>query len=224
MVNQPRRQRRSRPVQAPARAAAGYQPVPSEWRVRLAWALVVVSVASLLANLLAVVALAGAIAHLGVPQGPLEFALILLGAVAGLIGDVLIARGSMAVALPGYRLAGAPARVPWGLGLQLPAAIAVGVLQSSWLFAVVYVLMLAGLAFLWLRTSPPVQPSPSARHPRSEAAEPPARAQPVEERYPMPWVGTAPPPPSAWGAGNSEQASPDRDLRDPKGAGRGPDF
>lgn len=224
MVNRPRRQRRSRPAPASARAAVEYQQAPSEWRVRLAWALLVVSAASLLANLLAVVALAGAIAHLGVPQGPLEFALILLGAVAGLIGDVLIARGSMAVALPGYRLASAPARVPWGLGLQLPAAIAVGVLQSSALFAAVYILMLAGLAFLWIRTSPPVQPSPSARHPRSEAPEPPTRAQPVGERYPMPWVGTAPPPPSAWGAGNREQASPDRDLRDPRGAGRGPDF
>jgi hypothetical protein len=91
--------------------------------VRLALALAVVSACSALGNVVAVVAVGGAMAHLGAPQGPLEFALVFVGGVVGLVGDALILAGSLAVLRPDLRFGRRPASVTWGLGLQLLAEI-----------------------------------------------------------------------------------------------------
>lgn len=215
-MNQPRRRRSAAPA-APVPALLPSKSPSPEWRLRLALALLFVSALSALGNLLALLALGGAIAHLGAPQGPLEFALVFIGAVVGLGGDAVILAGTLAVLRPGTRFSGHPERVTWGLGLQLLAAALVGVLESSWTFAVVYVLLLAGLAYLWLRTSPAVPARPVARHPLPEPPSP-VRSEPapIPERSPIPWVGSAPPPPSSpsptWerGSGSSEGSDSER--------------
>ncbi|MGA8207109.1 MAG: hypothetical protein WB867_03660 [Candidatus Dormiibacterota bacterium] len=196
MVNQPHRQRRSGPIAK--EAVPGSEASASEWRFRLSLALLVVSACSILGNVAAVLALGGAMAHLGAPQGPLEFALVFVGGVVGLGGDALILSGSLAVLRPEVRLSGQPGWVTWGLGLQLLAAALVGVLGSSWLFGALYVLLLVGLAGLWVRTGEPTLPRPVARHAVAEPAESiPSAAAGLPERQPIPWVGTVPPPPSA---------------------------
>jgi len=193
--------------------------------MRLALALLVVSACSVLVNVIAVLALGGAIANLGAPQGPLEFALVFIGAVVGLGGDGLILAGSLAVVRPGTRFSGHPERVTWGLGMQLLASALVGVLESSWTFAVVYVLLLAGLGYLWIRTSPPLPSRPAARHP---AAEPPASVptepEPTTDRFPIPWVGSAPPPPSSPGTKWDQDPTPGRGADTGPGSSRGPGF
>ncbi|MGH7642662.1 MAG: hypothetical protein ACRENX_06550 [Candidatus Dormibacteria bacterium] len=217
MVNQPRRRRST--ARAPDQRSLPARSSYPEWQIRLAWGLLLVSACSVLGNVIAVLALGGAIANLGAPQGPLEFALVFIGAVVGLGGDWLILAGSLAVVRPGTRFSGHPERVTWGLGLQLLASALVGVLESSWTFAAVYVLLLAGLAYLWLRTSPPPGPRPAARHP-AEEAELPVRAEtslPLAERFPIPWVGNAPPPPSSPGTRWEESPRSDRDPRTDSG-------
>ncbi|HEY6538135.1 MAG TPA: hypothetical protein VI138_03735 [Candidatus Dormibacteraeota bacterium] len=208
--------------------AADPVPVPaamvrrdSEWRLRLALGLLVISACSALVNIIAVIALGGAIAHLGAPQGPLEFALVFIGAVVGLGGDALIVAGSLAVVRPGTRFSGHPERVPWGLGLQLLASALVGVLESSWTFAVVYVLLLGGLGYWWIRTTPAEPAQPRARHPEPEPARPEvAEPEPLRDRFPLPWVGNAPPPPS--GSRPTWEPGPRADGPDPgRGPGRG---
>ena len=223
IVNQPRRRRSTTP--APVERTLPIQAPSSEWRLRLALALLFVSAGSVLVNVIAVLALGGAIAHLGAPQGPLEFALVFIGAVVGLGGDALILAGSLAVVRPGTRFSGHPERVPWGIGLQLLASALVGVLESSWTFALVYVLLLAGLAYLWIRTSPTTSPRPAARHPVPEP-EAPVRAgpEPLIERFPIPWVGTAPPPPSSPGTRWEENPSSESGPSPGTGPRRGPGF
>ena len=223
MVN-PTRRRRSTSPTATAPGLPSQSPSP-EWRLRLAIALLVISACSSLLNVIAVLALGGAIANLGAPQGPVEFALVFIGAVVGLGGDALIVLGALAVVRPRTRFAGHPERVSWGLGLQLVASALVGVLASSWTFAVVYVLMLAGLAYLWIRTSPPPSSRPTARHP---VAEPAARLdpgpEPVSERFPIPWVGSAPPPPSSTEMVRKQGPDPHLGPNSGSTAGRGPEF
>jgi len=207
VVTQPRR-RRSSASPAPALDVERESP-QREWRLRLALALLLVSACSVLGNVIAVFALGGAIAHLGAPQGPLEFALVFIGTVVGLGGDALILAGALAVVRPGARFSGPPERVSWGLGLQLLAAALVGVLESSWIFAALYVLILAGLAYVWIRTSPASRPRPTAQHPAPAAAEPATAAEPsAADRFPIPWVGSAPPPPSAPGTRWREEQGP----------------
>lgn len=223
MVNQPRRRRSIAP--APVERSLPDHAPSSEWRLRLALALLLVSACSVLVNVIAVLALGGAIANLGAPQGPLEFALVFIGAVVGLGGDALILAGSLAVVRPGTRFSGHPERVSWGLGLQLLAAALVGVLESSWVFAVVYILILGGLAYLWTRTSPKLPSRPAARHPVGEPVTPVrAEREPVSERFPIPWVGNAPPPPSSLGTEWDVDPSTDRGPSSGSGARRGPEF
>ncbi|MFZ0996209.1 MAG: hypothetical protein WAO09_09595 [Candidatus Dormiibacterota bacterium] len=219
-MNQPHRQRRSGPIAK--EAVPGSQ--ASEWRLRLALALLLVSACSVLGNLAAVLALGGAMAHLGAPQGPLEFALVFVGGVVGLGGDALILTGSLAVLRPDIRISGQPGWVTWGLGLQLLAAALVGVLESSWLFGLLYVLLLAGLAALWIRTSAPEAPRPTARHALPEPSEPPPPAVSPEAlgRQPIPWVGTAPPPPSAAQGRDAAPTTPTPNQGSWPGSGRGP--
>ncbi|MGH7609950.1 MAG: hypothetical protein ACREOD_08490 [Candidatus Dormibacteria bacterium] len=197
MLTQPRRQRRSLPT-PPATPAPGPGDQASEWRVRLAWALLAVAAAALLGDVLAVVATLGAIVHLGALRGPLEFALVLVGAVLGLVGSAAMGTGSLAVVRPDWTFAGDPRSVLWGLGLQLPAAAAVGVLQASWPFTVVYLLLLLALGYFWIRTSPLAGARPSARHVAAES-DPDSSPRPasVPTRQPIPWMTSAPPPPSA---------------------------
>lgn len=221
MVNQPRRQRRSGPIET--EAVPGSKASASEWRVRLALGLTLVSACSALGNVVAVIALGGAMAHLGAPQGPLEFALVFVGAAIGLTGDALILAGSLAVLRPDIRFAGPPAGVTWGLGLQLVAAALVGALESSWVFGALYVLLLAGLAGLWVRTSDPVPPRPAARHAVPEIAEAvPSHPERMPERLPIPWVGTAPPPPSSVERRDPGPGSPTQGQGSWPTTGRGP--
>lgn len=219
-ASDPRRRRRTGP-QVPESFSESLTPA-SEWRVRMALALTFVSAASALANLVALLALGGAIAHLGAPQGPLEFALAFIGAVVGLGGDVLIFRGALAVVQPQSRFAGHPERVTWGLGLQLLASALVGVLESSWLFGAVYVLILAGLTALWLRNSPALPPRPAARHPVVEPDAPLQQGEQIPDRLPIPWVGTAPPPPSSPPRAADGLASGKGGSSAPVSPGRGP--
>ncbi|MGC1908919.1 MAG: hypothetical protein WA809_04890 [Candidatus Dormiibacterota bacterium] len=222
-MNQPRRRRNTAPAPV-ARSLPAPSPSP-EWRMRLALALLVVSACSVLVNVIAVLALGGAIANLGAPQGPLEFALVFIGAVVGLGGDALILAGALAVIRPGIRFSGHPERVSWGLGLQLLASALVGVLESSWVFALVYVLLLAGLSYLWIRTSPALTPRPAARHPDAEPAAPlPSEPDPVGDRFPIPWVGSAPPPPSSTGSRRDESPNPGEGADSGPGSPRGPGF
>ncbi|HUY08028.1 MAG TPA: hypothetical protein VMW80_01045 [Candidatus Dormibacteraeota bacterium] len=223
MVNEPRRRRSTALAPTPIdRSLPARSPSP-EWRIRLALGLLFVSACSVLFNVIAVLALGGAIANLGAPQGPLDFALVFIGAVVGLGGDAMILAGTLGVLRPGTRFTGHPERVSWGLGLQLLASALVGVLESSWTFAVVYVLLLGGLAYLWIRTSPTGPTRPAARHPVAEApvlAEP----APVSERFPIPWVGNAPPPPSSPGTRWGEDPSSESGPSSGSGARRGPGF
>jgi hypothetical protein len=220
MVNLPHRQRRS--GQLANEAVPGSQ--ASEWHFRLALALLVVSACSVLGNVAAVLALGGAMAHLGAPQGPLEFSLVFVGGLVGLGGDALILTGSLGVLRPDIRFSGQPGWVTWGLGLQLLAAALVGVLESSWLFGVLYVLLLVGLAALWIRTSAPIAPRPAARHAAPEPSEPPTLSAPVgvPGRQPIPWVGTAPPPPSATQRRDAEPTTPSPNQGSWPGSRRGP--
>jgi hypothetical protein len=182
-----------------------------------------VSACSVLGNLAAVFALAGAMAHLGAPQGPLEFALVFIGGAVGLAGDALILTGALAVVRPHIRFSGNPGQVTWGLGLQLLAAALVGVLESSWLFGLLYALLLAGLAALWIRTSAPVPPRPAARHALPEPSEPLSSAPAgMPECQPIPWVGTAPPPPSAAQVRDTEPSSSNPNQGSWSRPGRGP--
>ncbi|MGH7640771.1 MAG: hypothetical protein ACREOL_07700 [Candidatus Dormibacteria bacterium] len=200
-MNEPRRRRRSAPEPAPAEAATA--PAPSSWGQLLGWVLVAVAAVSLVVQILALVALGSAIAHLGAPQGPLEFALAFIGAVVGLGADLLIIHGAMTLARPQSSLGGPTQRVFWGLGLELVAAAMVGLLASSWGFAAIYVVLLCLLAYLWQRVRPPALARPAARHPGPEALEPgPA---PAPERFSLPWVGSAPPPPSSERRGGQDR-------------------
>ena len=222
MVNQPRRRRSAAPVAAAPAQPSSQSPSP-EWRLRLALALLFISSLSAIFNLIAVLALGGAIAHLGAPQGPLEFALVFIGTVVGLGGDAVILAGTLAVIRPGTRFSGHPERVTWGLGLQLLASGLVGLLESSWTFAVIYVLLLAGLAYLWIRTSPADPVRPVARHPVPEDQRGPVQ-QPLDDRSPIPWVGSAPPPPSAAGTAWDRSPGPPSGSESDQGTGRGRQF
>ncbi|MGH7611469.1 MAG: hypothetical protein ACREN4_05560 [Candidatus Dormibacteria bacterium] len=200
-MTEPRRLRRSLPSrpEGPPRATSE---LPSEWLVRLAWALLGVACLALLGDVLAIVATLGAIVHLGALRGPLEFALVLLGALLGLVGSALTATGCLAVLRPDWTFAGRPGQVLWGLGLQVPAAAAAGVLEASPGSTVAYLILLAGLAWLWWRFSPPPPPVPLARHPApDQPAEAAPAPTPAPAREPFPWLSPAPPPPSAPGAG-----------------------
>lgn len=191
--------------------------------MRLAIALTVVSACSVLGNVVAVIALGGAMAHLGAPQGPLEFALVFVGGLVGLAGDALILAGSLAVLRPDIRFAPRPGSVTWGLGLQLLASALVGALESSWLFGALDVLLLAGLAALWVRTSDAVPPRLAARHAVPELAEAvPSAPERMPERLPIPWVGTAPPPPSAAPRRDPGPTGPTQSQGSWPSSGRGP--
>lgn len=216
MSSQPRQRRSAAPADPPAPSVS----ISFEWRLRLALALLLVSACSVLGNLVALIALGSAIAHLGAPQGPLEFALVFIGALVGLGGDALILRGALAVVRPGTRFSGHPERVLWGLGLQLLAAALVGVLESSWLFGVVYAVILGGLAYVWSRSSPFKPAPPVARHPQPEPSEP-VPAEAPGDRLPMPWVGNAPPPPSSQGMRWEEHPRRDGGGKEGGGTPRG---
>ncbi len=195
-------QRRRRLSAHPARemAPAGTTPHSGSPSGRqLAWALVVVGLVSALASLIAMVALAGAMANAGPPQGPMDFLPVFVGTLVGVVGDLLMVRGGAGVVRPGTRYSGGRTSALVGILLQVPAAAAVGELEASVVITALYLLLLGGLATLVVRVLPGTAAAPAARHPEppSEAA-PASRPALAESAQPIQWVAAgAPPPPSA---------------------------
>ncbi|MGC8474049.1 MAG: hypothetical protein ACP5PW_06550 [Candidatus Dormibacteria bacterium] len=214
-----RRQRRSA---APGAAAAGPFPaVPanSAWGLRLAYALVLVGAVSALAGVLALVADLGAMGNAGVPQGPLDFLPVVVGAGLGVLGAALLARGGLGVIRPATRLAGGRTSALLGVLLQLPAALAVGALAATPPITVAYLVLLVGLAVAVWRLIPVSNPAPLARHP-----EPPGEMESGPSRPPtwtvqrgpdpLRWVSSGPPPPpSAEPAATLGDGPPERRRR-----------
>ena len=140
-----RRQRRSA---APGAAAADTFPAASAnstWGLRLAYALVLVGTVSALAGVLALATDLGAMGNAGVPQGPLDFLPVVVGAALGVLGAALLVRGGLGVIRPTNRLAGGRTSALLGVLLQLPAALAVGALAATPPITVAYLALLAGL-------------------------------------------------------------------------------
>ncbi len=198
-----RRQRRSA---APGAAAADTFPAASAnstWGLRLAYALVLVGTVSALAGVLALATDLGAMGNAGVPQGPLDFLPVVVGAALGVLGAALLVRGGLGVIRPTNRLAGGRTSALLGVLLQLPAALAVGALAATPPITVAYLALLAGLAAAVWRLLPVPAPAPLARHPApsEEGQGVPSSAPnwPVQLRAdPLQWVSPgAPPPPSA---------------------------
>ena len=198
-----RRQRRSA---APGAAAADTLPAASAdstWGLRLAYALVLVGTVSALAGVLALAADLGAMGNAGVPQGPLDFLPVVVGAALGVLGAALLVRGGLGVIRPATRVAGGRASALLGVLLQLPAALAVGALAATPPVTVAYLAFLGGLAAAVWRLLPVSPPAPLARHPAPSVEDQgdPSHAanwsvQPRPD--PLQWVSPgAPPPPSA---------------------------
>lgn len=211
------RRRRRSAAPAPAGPGLSLAPVPpSAWGVRLAWALLLIGALSALEGLFAMVALAGAIGNLGPPQTPLDFFPVFAGGVLGLVGDALLVSGAGGVLFPGARFTGGRSRALVGLALQLPAAAAVGALESSLGITLLYLAAIAGLWYLARRVLPAPGPRPLARHPLPEPSPAGAGPLPGERRWatpqrvePIRWVaGGAPPPPSAAIAGAATDDGP----------------
>jgi hypothetical protein len=166
---------------------------------QLAWALVLAGLASALAGILALVALAGAMANSGPPQGPMDFLPVFIGTLVGLAGDLLMVRGGAGVVRPGAWYSGGRSSALVGILLQVPAAAAVGELEASVVITALYLLLLGALATLAVRVLPGPAARPAARHPKPpSAAVPASRRVRAELAQPIQWVAAgAPPPPSA---------------------------
>ncbi len=198
-VIQRRRRLSAHPTREVAPAdAAPHRGVPSGRQ--LAWALVLVGLASALASLLALIALAGAMANAGPPQGPMDFLPVFVGTLVGVAGDLLMVRGGAGVVRPGAWYSGGRTSALVGILLQVPAAAAVGELEASVVITALYLVLLGGLAALTVRMLPGPAARPAARHPEPPSSTPalasgPARAGSAQ---PIRWVAAgAPPPPSA---------------------------
>ena len=199
-----RRQRRSAAPGAAAAEAFPAAPVNATWGLRLAYVLVLVGAVSALAGVLALAADLGAMGNAGVPQGPLDFLPVVVGAALGVIGALLLVRGGLGVIRPATRLAGGRTAALLGVLLQLPAALAVGALAATPPITVAYLVLLAGLAAAVWRLLPLSNPAPLARHPA-----PPEKTQAGPSRPPtwtgqrgpdpLQWVSSGPPPPPSAG-------------------------
>jgi hypothetical protein len=166
---------------------------------QLAWALVLAGLASALVSLFAIVALAGAMANAGPPQGPMDFLPVFIGTLVGVAGDLLMVRGGAGVVRPGAWYSGGRTSALVGILLQVPAAAAVGELEASVVITALYLLLLCGLATLAVMALPGPAARPAARHPEPPTpAAPASRPARAESAQPIQWVAAgAPPPPSA---------------------------
>ena len=177
--------------------------VRGERSYRLALVLLLVALLSAVGNLASLVVLAATMGQADSAQGPLTFLPAFGGALIGIVGDLILVRGTLGVIRPGGRFAGGRGLVTVGLLLQLPAAAAAGTLEALLPLTVAYVLVLAALAALWLRSAPAASAKPLAKHPdepqrRRAQVAPSGRWTVAGQSQPMPWRGgSAPPPPSA---------------------------
>lgn len=214
-----RRQRRSA---APGAAAPGTFFVAranATWGLRLAYALVLVGAVSALAGIVALAADLGAMGNAGVPQGPLDFLPVVVGAALGIFGAALLVRGGLGVVRPGTRLAGGRPSALLGVALQLPAALAVGILTATPPITVAYLALLAGLAAAVWRLLPVPASPPLARHPAPpeeiQGGLTRAPRRPIQRGPdPLRWVSpVAPPPPSAGPASTLAEGPPEQRRR-----------
>jgi len=203
-VIQPR-QGRLRRSHGGAPAAVNPSSVTRDGSWRLAGVLLLVAALSALGDLVSLVVLAGAMGQTDSPQGAETFLPVFAGALIGIVGDLILARGVWGVIRPESRLGGGRSLVMVGLVLQIPAAAAAGTLEALWPITVAYLLLLAALAGLWLRAAPEQSAPPLAKHPgepprRRAQITPTGRWTVASAPPPMQWrPGTAPPPPSAPG-------------------------
>ncbi len=209
-----RRQRRSAAAGAAAPETLSTAPAASAWGLRLAYALVLVGAVSALSGIVALAADTGAMGNAGVPQGPLDFLPVVVGAALGVCGAALLVRGGLGAIRPGMRLTGGRQSALLGVLLQLPAALAVGALTATLPLTLAYLALLAGLAAAVWRLLPLPSTPPSARHPApsEEGRRGPSRGPRWSvQRGPEPlqWVSHgAPPPPSAGPASPLADGSP----------------
>ncbi len=156
-----------------------------------------------LANFVSLLVVLATMAHAGPPQGPITYLPVLAGAMVGLVGDVLLLRGTLGVLRPGIRFGSGRGSVIGGLVMQLVAAAAVGTLEAYWMITVGYLVLVGTLAVLWIRMTPAAAPPPRAQHPSGR--EHPSSPAPSRSgrwtlqgaQQPMPWSGEVPLPPSA---------------------------
>jgi len=193
-VIQPR-QGRSRRSHGARPASVSLSSVGGERPSQLAFVLLLVAAVSALGNLISLLVLAGAMGQTDSPQGAQTFLPVFAGALLGIAGDLVLARGALGILRPGSRLGGGRSLVMVGLLLQIPAAAAAGTLEALWPATVAYLLLLAALAWLWLRAAPEASGKPLARHPE----EPPRRRAQITSTGR--WTVAAPPPPMQWRAG-----------------------
>ncbi|MHB8332762.1 MAG: hypothetical protein ACYDEA_11295, partial [Candidatus Dormibacteria bacterium] len=137
-------------------AAAGTPSLSGDRSWRLAAVLLLVAAASALGNLVSLAVVAAAMGQTDSPQGPQTFLPVFAGALIAMVGDLVLIRGALSAIRPGWRFAGGRGLVMVGLVLQLPAAVAAGTLEALWPITVAYLLVLAALATLWLRSAPGV--------------------------------------------------------------------
>ncbi|MHB8323279.1 MAG: hypothetical protein ACYDHB_02455 [Candidatus Dormibacteria bacterium] len=210
-------------------AAAGTPSLSGDRSWRLAAVLLLVAAASALGNLVSLAVVAAAMGQTDSPQGPQTFLPVFAGALIAMVGDLVLIRGALSAIRPGWRFAGGRGLVMVGLVLQLPAAVAAGTLEALWPITVAYLLVLAALATLWLRSAPGVSAKPLARHAeeplrRRAQVAPSGRWKVAPAPQPMKWRGgVAPPPPSAPGlAGGRRTGSsePERGRPDQVGGRR----
>ncbi|MDA8394397.1 MAG: hypothetical protein M0T72_04005 [Candidatus Dormibacteraeota bacterium] len=214
-----RRQRRSAAAGAAAADMLSAAPIRSAWGRRLAYALVLVGAVSAVSGIVALGADLGAMGNAGVPQGPLDFLPVVVGAALGVCGAALLVRGGLGVIRPGTRLTGGRPSALLGVLLQLPAALAVGALTATLPLTVAYLGLLAGLAAAVWRLLPVPAAPPLARHPApsEEGRGLPSRAprwSVQRDPEPLQWVSHgAPPPPSAGPATTAADGPPERRRR-----------
>ena len=189
------RARRSAPAQR--QFSAGGLGTASEggWATEVALAIALVAVVSALANVVALLVVLSTMATATPPEGAVTYLPVLLGVAIGVAGDALLLRGALGVLSPGIRFSSGRGAVLVGLLVQLVAAAAVGTLEASWVLTLVYLVLLGGLAALWLRFTPAPGPPPMAQHPADEGE---GRRQITPTGR---WTLQGAPPPMTWSGG-----------------------
>lgn len=193
-------QRSPRPRRSAKIEPAGATPGPrsrreSEWRLRLTLSLALIAALSAMGNVVSLLVVSSTMSQAAPPDSPVTFLPVLAGVLIGLVGDGLILSGVGAVLRPGLRFTTTGGAVTGGLALQLVAAAAVGILESSWVITALYVLLLAALVVLWVRLAPAVASRPIAEHPQD------LRARPTTLTPTGRWTVPGAHPPAEWGGG-----------------------
>ncbi|MHB1576949.1 MAG: hypothetical protein ACYCX9_10660 [Candidatus Dormibacteria bacterium] len=210
------RARRSTPAQRPLASGGAETLSGGGWATEIALVIALVALLSALANVVAVLVVSATMATATPPEGSITYLPVVAGAVIGLAGDALLLSGALGVLRPGVRFSSGRGAVLVGLAVQVVAAAAVGTLEASWMLTLVYLVLLAALAALWLRFAPQPGPRPLAQHPIDEGERrripvPPSGRWIVQGApQPMTWSGGVPLPPSAPGEQTDESLAVSR--------------